>query len=193
MQTEQNTLLQVKQVREQVSKLKEDLYELCNLLTEDVLSVINENTPTTSLTGKLIDREGNLVDFTTWKTMYFTATEDFKMYVDNFTNNYFRIGIFDGEIKSENLISLYMKNIDDGTNTLPTVDNKANVKTGNTVVFSMTSGTTSFKIFKVTRGLVYEPKKMYYSKSGNISIFMFSQKPVIISCTTFINKILMIV
>lgn len=159
---------ELEQTKAETSELKEDLYELDNLLTEDVLSVINENTPTTSLTGKLIDREGNLVDFTTWKTMYFTATEDFKMYVDNFTNNYFRIGIFDGEIKSENLISLYMKNIDDGTNTLPTVDNKANVKTGNTVVFSMTSGTTSFKIFKVTRVLVYEPKKMYYSKSGNI-------------------------
>ena len=142
-------------VREQVNELKSDFNELDNLLTKDVLSVINENTPTTSLTDTIIDIVGDLVNYPTYTTMYFTATENFKMYVNNFDNNDFTISIFDGEIKSENLISQYARYIDgEVIDTLPTVNNKANVKTGNIVVFTMKNETTSFKIFKVTKGIL---------------------------------------
>ena len=142
-------------VREQVNELKEDLEDLDDLLTKDVLSVINENTPTTSLTDTIIDIEGNLVNYPSHKTMYFTATEDFKMYVDNLAVNYFAINIFNGEIKSGNLISKYMRYVDTTvTDTLPTVDNKANVKTGNIVAFTMENETTSFNIFKVTKDIL---------------------------------------
>ena len=73
--------VQNKVITKKVNELSKEIVDvnkaIDDYLYEDVLSVINENTSVTLLTGKTIGITGNLEDLASWKTMYFTATEDF--------------------------------------------------------------------------------------------------------------------
>ena len=120
--------------------------------TETVCSVLNDKMPCTEVSTYTIDMTainlGKLSLNSAWTTRYFTASEDFELYVsDDFNLRYFKMAIYNGEVSKNNLVE---KVYYGSNNDLPKAANKLQVMAGQTVAFSGRIG-ESFEVIKETK------------------------------------------